>query len=316
MKLSQENLEQLLRDSIWMHTGGENFTTDKGEYIASATDRTKIEYIYNVENWITIFNTIVKLIKDFTNHSEISESIFRNEIRTNLNKIEKVQMEVVKNTSGVSTVPGSQSVFFLRTLKIRHGQKLYRYSDDKKNHVYANPNFNTFGRFTDPDRGMSVFYLAFDKKVAKEEVKGTNSKYLIKYEVLNDFEVQIMPGTMSSFSQADKFFEGRIKKFHNLIFSLQSSDGRFIGISDMDRLNRAIYITTNALFDILTGQSVRAIVYPSTKVKENSELGKLFNNEYFMPNEKNADIAIFGDVQFEDEDRRIGEYSKFVRKIE
>lgn len=308
-------IEKVVEESLWTgHTPETVMETSEGKYRAKATTRTKKEYVENVLNWNKIFKNIINEIINYASNSDYDIDNYKNYIDSELSKIEKVKLEVVENTAKIITgEPDYSRVSMPRFYIIKKGTILYRYTDDIEKHKFANPSPQSYGRFTVPGK-IGTFYLAFDKNVAKDEVRGSNSNKLIKFRTIKDINALIMPEYLPEFSDADRIIATRLKKFHNLIFSLTVNDKYFeeIDIKNTSRLKEGIYIVTNRLLDIIKENGGDIIVYPSTKVKENSNLGNIENDKYFVPNKSNANLAIFNDVNYDDFGKQ---FSNFVESI-
>lgn len=306
-------IEKVVEESLWTgHTPENLMETSEGKYRAKATTRTKKEYVENILNWNKIFKNIINEIINYASDSNYDIDNYKNYINSELSKIEKVKLEVIENTAKITTgEPGYSRISMPRFYIIKKGTVLYRYTDDIEKHKFANPNPQSYGRFTIPGK-IGTFYLAFDKNVAKDEVRGSNSNKLIKFRTIKDINALIMPEYLPEFSDADKIITTRLKKFHNLIFSLTINDSYFkmVDTKNISRLKEGIYIVTNELLDIIKEGNV--IVYPSTKVKENSNLGSVENDKYFVPNKSNTNLAIFNDVNYNDFGKQ---FSNFVESI-
>lgn len=316
--MNNVEMQKIIDNSIWMGNKFSTFFTDNAgklhEY--SITENTRREYVEQFLKWNHIFKNIIGLIKVYTTtgQQDYPDISYKNQIREELEKLEAIKLEAVGNEKNYSG--GSQRIFKSSYLYIKRGTKLFRYTDDVVNHIYANPKPLNYGRFTVPGR-PGTFYLAFDKNVAREEVKGSNSTKLVEFEITNDLKALIIPGSLPVYVKEDKFFETRLKQFHNLVFSLKPEDAYFNDIdktNSLGRLRRAIYIVTNELFEIVKETDSDIIVYPSTKVKQNSYLGTPINNKYFVPNNKNSDLAIINDVNLDKNGNAFSKYVKVIKK--
>lgn len=319
--MKESEIQKIMRSSIWTNDRSQSIIkfSDESQYISGVTDRTRRQYIDNFLHWNKVFKKIIIEIIGYVNESSNNnqEKIYKSKIKEELSKLEELKFELIskKGTAdclGISN--GSRRILQPNYLYIEKGTRLYRYTDDNIHHIYANPKPKNYGRFTVPgDKG--TFYLAFNKNVAHEEVAGSNSKKLVKFKVKEDIRALIVPGNLPEFNREDAFFAERLKKFHNLIFSLTPQDKYFSEIdrNKLDKLKKGIYIVTNELLSMVKEPNDDIVVYPSTKVKENSYLGKLQNNKYFVPNEDNADLAIFNDINFNNSSNQ---FSKYVQLLE
>lgn len=315
--MEEKEIEEIIHSSIWTNNRPViKVTTEKGEYISGITDDTRREYVKNILNWRKVFKKLIKEIKKYAVDQDYSNAEYRKTIKKEISKLEELKFGIINNGCEIkSEENGSQRISQPSYLYIKRATKLYRYTDDVIQHIYANPKPKNYGRFTDPKSKVSTFYLAFDKRVAKEEVAGTNSTKLIEFETIKDIRAMIVPGNLPSIKKVDLFFESRLRKFHNLVFSLKVEDSYFSKINKSmhgDRLKNGIYIVTNELFNMLREGNV--IVYPSTKVCENSLLGREEKNKYFIPNVKNADLAILDDVHIDSHGQAFSEYVKPLKK--
>lgn len=314
-------IEKIMKSSIWTSDQMSVQVTDNNgnTYVSGVTDTARRRYIENFIKWNHIFKNIITMIRNYTdaNPEPYLDENYRKQIKKELLKLEEIKFETI-NDKGVKSksnfLGGSQKIVQPSYFYMKSGTKLFRYTDDPVNHIYANPHPLNYGRFTEPGK-PGTFYLAFDKKVARDEVAGSNSNKLVKFEIVRDVRALIIPGSLPVFVPEDKFFETKLKKFHNLIFSLTPESDYFESIKEekRNRLKQGIYIVTNILFKIIKDNTTNIIVYPSTKVKENSDLGRIENNKYFIPNRKNADIAIINDVNYDKDGNAFSKYVRIVR---
>lgn len=320
--MNDKEIKELIRNSHWTNNEPK-ISIKKADgkiYEIGITENTLKNYISYISKWKEIFEGIIKEIKDYVSNDKYSDSKYKEKIRCEISKLEEIKFESLQNNEDANIQNGAQRISSPKYLNIKSGTLLYRYTDDYTNHMYANPNPQTYGRFTDPESKLRPFYLAFDKKVARDEVAGTKSKELVKFEASTDIKALIVPGGLLQINKEDEFFESRLKRFHNLVFSLKTSDSYFCTLyknkQDKEkletRMKKGIYIVTNELFNFILLPNVNAIVYPSTKVSENSYLGREENNQYFIPNKKNANLAILNDVNF---DKNGIAFSKYVKPI-
>lgn len=317
--LNDNLIMQIVRESLWTSGNIEvHASNGNGELTAGITDRTKREHVINVYNWKELFRDIINEIIRFSKDNTFAESEFKQKIDNVVHKMETVDQEIIVNTIDSSYTPGSRAILSTKTVILKKGTILYRYTDDKDNHLYANPHPVAYGRFTDPNSiiNHSVIYLAYKKEVAKKEVakkevEGSNSTQLVRYRLRKDIKLKITPGMLPSASKADLFFTERLRKFNNLVLTLKSTNAYFDHVENKDRVSKGIYITTNTVLEYLQNSDDVGIVYPSTKVGQNSTLGRMDNNENFIPNKENADIAIFNDLE-----RKNGEwFSKYLEAL-
>lgn len=199
--LNEDTIMKIVRSSIW--TGGNSEihgSNGNGKLICKITDKKKREYVINVFHWKQHFYSIINEIVEFAKCDATVESEFKQKIDSIVHEMEVVDQEIIVNDLDSSFVPGSRAVLSGKLLVLKKGTILYRYTDDKVNHLYANPNPVTYGRFTDPSKKntRTVIYLAYKKQVAKKEVKGSNSKQLVKYRVRKDIRLTITPGMLSA----------------------------------------------------------------------------------------------------------------------
>lgn len=320
--MNDKEIEKLMCSSFWTNNDPKISIeeADGKKYVIGITDNARRNYINYISEWKEIFNGIIKEIKNFALDDKYSEGEYKEKIRSEISKLEEIKFESVQNNEGANLQDGAQRISSPKYLKIKRKTVLYRYTDDYINHMYANPNPQAYGRFTNPKSKLRPFYLAFEKEVARDEVAGTKSKELVKFEAITDIKALIVPGSLPLINKEDEFFESRLKKFHNLVFSLKTSDPYFCTLYKKKRdkekletrLKKGIYIVTNELFSFILLPNVNAIVYPSTKVAENSSLGREGDNQYFIPNTKNADLAILNDVN---QDENGVAFSKYVKPI-
>lgn len=262
----------------------------------------KIKYIKNLENWEKIYNDIIDEIIKYGKNQEYNMCSFKHNISEILKKIDI-------SSDGISM----GSMIKNATIIIPENTTLYR-CVDSPNHCFANPHpiKGKYERLTDPScpKKSHTFYLSFDENVAKKEAIHNN--VLVKYHTIKEINVGIIPNRFPIIKgEIDKFFEQRLRKICNSIFSLTTKNNSFKSVEDKFRLSNGIYATTNKLFDKFNKHCNKDVfIYPSTKVDKNSELGSISNNQHFLPNRENANIAIFNDVHFNEN----GEpYSNYVK---
>lgn len=257
----------------------------------SVTSKDEHKYINTLKNWQKIYNSVIESICNYAINKDYNTDTFKDTIY-------QILVNTLLKYDELQVYPPMCN----RPVIIPKDTTLYRYVDCPE-HCYANPHPNYYSRLTDPNRG-STFYLSFDKSVAKDEASNTNT--LVKYKTKFNIKANLFPTLFPK----DKFFEKRLRKLCNLIFSLTTANDQFKKIKNKKRVKKGIYIATNKIFDIYHNNSTEVFIYPSTKVKENSHLGNVLDNEIFRPNKKNANIAIFNDVHF---NKNGDPYSNYVK---
>ena len=271
-----------------------NVSVNQFGKIISVTNEDKHKYINTLKNWKNIYNNIIETICNYAINMNYDTDTFKNTIY-------QILVNTLLKYDKLQVFPP----YIEKPVIIPKDTTLYRYVDSPK-HCYANPHPKCYGRLTDPNRG-STFYLSFDQSVSKDEAFNTNT--LVKYKTKSNIKANLFPTLFPK----DKFFEKRLRKLCNLIFSLTTANDQFKKKKNKNRVKKVIYIATNKLFDIYHDDSSKVFIYPSTKVKENSQLGNVLGNGSFCPNKKNANIAIFDDVHFNNHGEPYSNYVKVDR---
>lgn len=304
--MDKEKLESLMNDSIF--TAHNTRIIINGKFLEGTTYNSKKNFILGIANWQESYQKIIKLIIEYTENKHLDSKVLNEKINTVLSDLEEIHNE--SNDEFQTVKKGSYRLRLRKKHILPAGTRLYRYTDDSIHHAYANPYPDYYGRFTEP-RKNGVFYLSLSPKVAKEEVKNSNSHSLVVFELTRNLELFSLPGTVPVITNSDSFFEKRLRRFHNLLITLTTKNREFRNISDKVRLTDAIYITTNTLLHYLITDELNAVIYPSTKVRLNQTLGYTYDNT-FHPNKDNANIAIFNDINFDEKGTQFSKYLKIV----